>query len=94
MKSDISIALTTYNGAKYLREQLESIYNQTILPDEVIACDDCSSDETISILDEYKNKFGLKYYVNNVNLGYNKNFEKALSLCSCICIECFIQNVF
>lgn len=78
----VSVAMPTYNGEKYLREQLDSIYNQTMLPDEVVVVDDCSKDGTIDVLKEYHDKFGLKYYVNEQNLGYNKNFEKAIKLCS------------
>lgn len=78
----ISLAMPTYNGGKYLREQLDSIYAQTLLPDEVVVVDDCSTDDTISILEEYRLKYGLKYFRNEKNLGYNKNFEKAITLCS------------
>jgi rhamnosyltransferase len=80
--SKISVAIATYNGEKYLRQQLHSIYNQTLLPFDVIACDDCSSDSTVNILEEYKQKYGLIYYVNKNNLGFVKNFEKAISFCS------------
>lgn len=83
MNKTLSLALTTYNGGLYLREQLESIYNQTKVPDEIVVCDDGSTDETISILEEYKVKRGLKYFVNNPRLGVNRNFYKAISLCSC-----------
>lgn len=78
----ISIAMPTYNGEKYLRSQLDSIYAQTMAPDEVVVVDDCSKDGTVEILKDYKKKYGLKYYVNEKNLGYNRNFEKAISLCS------------
>lgn len=78
----VSIAVATYNGEKYLREQLDSIYNQTYKNIEVIVCDDCSSDKTVEILEEYCKKFRLKYFVNETNLGFVKNFEKAISLCS------------
>lgn len=78
----ISLAMPTYNGGKYLREQLDSIYSQTLLPDEVIVVDDCSTDDTIQILEEYRIKYGLKYFRNDHNLGYNKNFERAITLCS------------
>ena len=78
----ISLAMPTYNGEKYLREQLDSIYSQTMVPDEVVVVDDCSKDGTIEILKEYHQRYGLKYYQNEHNLGYNKNFEKAISLCS------------
>lgn len=77
----ISIALATYNGERFLREQLDSIYSQTYQDIEVVACDDCSSDQTVSILKEYEHTRGLRYYANPRNLGYIKNFEKAISLC-------------
>jgi len=78
----VSIAMTTYNGEKYLTKQLESIYAQTYKNIEVIICDDCSTDNTINILEEYKRKYGLKYFINSSNLGYIKNFYKAISLTS------------
>lgn len=78
----ISIALCTYNGEKYLRQQLESLDNQTLKADEVVVCDDNSSDNTIAILNEYKDKLNIKLTVNKTNLGVTKNFEQAISLCS------------
>lgn len=80
--SEVSIAMATYNGAKYIREQLDSLYSQTKVPDEIVVCDDGSKDGTADILEEYHQKFGLKYYVNESNLGVNKNFEKAIRLCT------------
>lgn len=73
--------MATYNGEQYLKEQLDSIYAQTYNNIEVIVCDDCSSDSTIKILEEYRQKYGLMYYQNKVNLGYVKNFEQAIKLC-------------
>lgn len=79
----ISIAMTTYNGEKYLKYQLESILSQTYKDFEVIICDDCSSDNTFLILEEYVNKDPrIKIYKNDENLGFVKNFEKAIKLCS------------
>ncbi len=78
----ISVAVTTYNGSEFLREQLDSIYNQSYSNIEVIVTDDRSNDSTIKILDEYHQKYGLMYIVNKTNLGFSKNFEKAISLCS------------
>jgi len=78
----ISVAMTTYNGEKYLREQLDSLYSQTRIPDEIIVTDDLSSDNTVKILEEYKKNKGLKYFINDKRLGVNKNFEKSVSLCS------------
>lgn len=85
----ISVALTTHNGARFLREQLDSLYTQTMVPDEVVVCDDCSTDDTMAILMEYAAKYGLKYHRNEQALGVNKNFFRAISLCQgdyiCIC---------
>lgn len=80
----MSVALCTYNGAKYLKEQLDSINNQTRLPDEFVICDDVSTDDTIDIIHSFKQYAGfqIKLYVNDNNLGSTKNFEKAISLCS------------
>ena len=78
----ISVAIATYNGGKYLREQLDSLYTQSRVPDEVFVSDDNSSDGTILILKEYSIKYGLKYSVNAHALGVNKNFEKALISCT------------
>lgn len=79
-----SIAMCTYNGERYIREQLESILTQTIPPTEIIICDDCSKDKTIeiarNILKEWDGKW--KIICNKKNLGYKMNFQKAISLCS------------
>lgn len=78
----ISIALCTYNGEKYLAEQLESIINQTYKNIEIIAVDDCSSDGTLLILQEYAQQYPqIKVFSNTQNKGYTKNFEYAISLC-------------
>jgi len=78
----ISVAIAVYNGEKFLKEQLDSIYAQTITPFEIIAIDDCSIDNSVAILQEYSQKFSLKYVQNEKNLGINKTFEKAFLLCS------------
>lgn len=70
--------MAVFNGEKYLKEQLDSIYSQTRLPDEVIISDDHSTDGTVAILEQYRDKYGLKFTVNPSNLGVNKNFEIAL----------------
>ncbi|HUI92918.1 MAG TPA: glycosyltransferase family 2 protein [Chitinivibrionales bacterium] len=77
----VSIAMATYNGEVFLRKQLDSIYNQSYKKIEVVVCDDCSTDKTVAILDEYKKKRGLQYYVNEKNIGFIKNFERVLRLC-------------
>ena len=80
----ISIAMATYNGASHLQEQLDSFLGQSRLPDELVVCDDGSIDATLDILERLRVKapFEVKIYRNEVNLGFTKNFEKALSKCS------------
>lgn len=83
MGNKVSIALCTYNGDKFLREQLDSILNQTYQDFELIIVDDGSSDFTIQIVLEYMNKSNkISLYQNENNIGFIKNFEKAISLCS------------
>jgi glycosyltransferase involved in cell wall biosynthesis len=78
----ISIALAAYNGEKYIREQINSILNQTYQEFELIICDDCSIDSTWDILQEYEQQDErIHCYLNEKNLGFNKNFEKAIKLC-------------
>ncbi len=79
----VSIAMTTYNGEKYLSAQLDSILNQTYKNLEIIICDDCSTDDTRQILTNYSKKDSrIKLFFNDKNLGYSKNFQKAISLCT------------
>lgn len=78
----VSVAMTTYNGGIFLKKQLDSILNQTFNVSEIIVCDDGSSDGTLQLLKEYAKLTNLKYFVNEKKLGFVKNFEKALSLCS------------
>lgn len=75
--------MTTYNGAEYLREQLDSFLIQSQHPDELVVCDDGSTDGTIEILEAFRQHapFDVHIYLNKINLGYIKNFEKAMSLC-------------
>lgn len=79
-----SVALCTYNGEKYINEQLDSILNQSTSVDEIIVCDDKSSDKTVLILKEYQSLYPhlIKIYINEENLKSVKNFENAISLCS------------
>jgi glycosyltransferase involved in cell wall biosynthesis len=82
MNELVSIAMTTYNGEKYLQEQMESIINQTYKNWEIIICDDNSNDKTISILKEYASADSrIKIFENEVNIGFKRNFEKALKIC-------------
>lgn len=76
--------MCTYNGAGFLQQQLDSLAQQTRQPDEIIICDDVSSDDSVAIAQAFAEKSGLKVHVhqNAQNLGYVKNFEKAISLCT------------
>lgn len=78
----VSVALATYNGEKFLEEQLESILNQDYYPLEIVVSDDCSSDGTTNILQRYALEGKIQYWKNEKNLGYVKNFEQAISKCS------------
>lgn len=79
----ISVAMCTYNGAIFLPEQLESIANQIVPVDELVVCDDGSTDDTIQVLRSYSEKLPFPVFIhqNEKNLGSTKNFEKCLSLC-------------
>ncbi|MGV3599601.1 MAG: glycosyltransferase family 2 protein [Dyadobacter fermentans] len=80
----ISVAMCTYNGAKFLPEQLKSIADQTVSVDELVVCDDRSKDGTIEIIKSFAatTPFPVRIHVNEENLGSTKNFEKCLSLCA------------
>src|SRR4051812_40446835 len=80
----LGVALCTYNGERYLSEQLDSIFAQERLPDEVLVQDDGSSDRTLAILDAYAAKapFTFKVVRNPQNLGFVRNFEHAIGRCS------------
>ncbi|MCP2501618.1 MAG: glycosyltransferase family 2 protein [Deltaproteobacteria bacterium] len=75
----VSVCLASHNGGKFIREQVESILSELSPMDEVIVCDDCSTDATCSIIMSF-NDPRIKLLINNKNIGYVKNFEKALSL--------------
>ena len=49
----VSIIMSTYNGERYIREQLESLLSQTLKADEVLILDDCSTDSTCSIIEDF-----------------------------------------
>ncbi|MCK4836260.1 MAG: glycosyltransferase family 2 protein, partial [Candidatus Aminicenantes bacterium] len=69
-KTNISIVIVTYNGEKFINENLNSIQNQTFLPGEIIIVDNASSDNTINILKKYATR--VKLIRNKKNLHYAK----------------------
>lgn len=79
----LSVALCSYNGEQYIREQLNSILNQTMKVDEIVVCDDGSTDATIGIIEQVKaNTFiDIRLCQNESNLGPASNFQKAINLC-------------
>lgn len=72
MYKKVSIVMCTYNGEKYINEQLNSLINQTYKIFEVIIQDDASTDDTIAILKKFEDKLPLKIYINNENIGFNR----------------------
>lgn len=83
MSALVSIAMCTYNGGAYLSQQLDTLVAQTYPNCEIIIVDDRSSDDTVEIINGYAKKYAqIKLYLNHENLGYTRNFEKAINLCS------------
>jgi glycosyltransferase involved in cell wall biosynthesis len=76
----ISIAMATYNGENYVLAQLQSFVNQSRQPDEVVITDDCSTDNTVALIEEFAKTapFDVRVSVNDKNLGYAGNFNAAL----------------
>ena len=79
----ISIALCSWNGAIFLREQLASLAGQSRLPDELIVCDDGSTDETATVVERFTSSspFPVRLFRNPTRLGTVKNFEQAIAKC-------------
>lgn len=78
-----TVILACYNGEKYIVEQLESIFNQDVRPDEVIICDDNSTDKTVEIVTDYIKKRELdtwRIIKNENNVGWKANFAKLVGL--------------
>jgi len=80
----LSVALCTYNGARYLSEQLASIAGQTRQPDELVVCDDGSTDDTVKILRRFAAAapFPVRIEVNQPRRGVVGNFDHAIGLCA------------
>lgn len=75
------VLLSTYNGEKYLRQQLDSLLRQTLLPDQIFIRDDGSKDDTMSILEEYASQYPLIRYYNGKNKGPAGSFWELI--CDC-----------
>lgn len=94
-KSTVSVVLSTYNGAQYIVEQLDSIANQTRKPDEVLIFDDCSSDDTVEIVEQFIKQRQLLNWnisVNEKNKGWKRNFIDAFHSANGDLIFCADQD--
>jgi len=80
---EVSVAMGTYNGAAYVAEQLQSIAAQDRLPDELVVCDDASTDDTAAMVRDFAARapFEVRLEVNGQNLGSTLNFGRAVGLC-------------
>ncbi len=79
----ISVVMAVYNGVHFLKEQLDSLKNQSYQIDEAIIIDDCSSDSSYDLIEQYINCNQLdkwKIIKNDKNLGYRANFKKGLEI--------------
>lgn len=79
----ISVAMATYNGERYLSEQLDSIARQTLLPDELVVCDDQSSDSTRAVVENFGQTapFPVHFHENSQRLHFADNFLQAAARC-------------
>jgi hypothetical protein len=78
----VSVALCTYRGENYLLQQLQSIAQQTVLPDELVVCDDGSDDATVRIVQAFTANmpFEVRLHINEHNQGLTANFEQAMRM--------------
>lgn len=83
-KTAVSVAMATFNGERFLGEQLDSLARQTLLPLELVACDDGSTDGTLDILRRFQAgaPFPVRIHRNQMRLGAGFNFLNALGRCT------------
>lgn len=77
-----SVALCTFNGARFLAEQLDSIVMQSRIPDEIVLYDDASEDGTVDIARSYQEKLPIQIVVNRQRQGTTRNFSNAIAACT------------
>ncbi len=79
----ISVALSTYNGAEFLEQQLDSLLSQTYPNLEIVAADDCSTDDTVQILKRYAERDArIRVLIRHRNLGVNRSFNESFAECT------------
>lgn len=80
----VSVALATFNGGRYLEEQLDSICRQTLLPWELLICDDGSNDDTVEVARRFADDAPFKVTVDahGLRLGFTGNFVRAIGQCT------------
>jgi glycosyltransferase involved in cell wall biosynthesis len=83
-KKRVSVAMATYNGEAYIFDQLKSILEQTVPPDEIVICDDLSEDNTKEEIYRAQRfcNIPIKFYQNKNRLGYSRNFLNCIAKCS------------
>ncbi len=79
MNNTISVVIATYNGSATICKQIDSILNQCVKCDEIIICDDCSTDDTVAVVTQKYSDESVHVFVNNVNLGVIKTFENGIN---------------
>lgn len=79
----ISVAICTYNGEKFIEEQIQSILQQTKAVDEIVVCDDGSTDATLQIVQDLAaaTDVQIRIYTNDKPLGVKENFRRAIEFC-------------
>lgn len=80
LSSTVSVIIANYNYGSFLREAVESVLSQTVPPDELILIDDCSTDNSREVAEQFRNQ--LRLIFNERNLGIVANFNKAVSITS------------
>lgn len=78
----VAVLMSTYNGERYIKEQLESLLAQTYKKIEIYIRDDGSKDETVNIVKEYKEKFDNIVLIEGENLGFIDSFFELLKVCN------------
>ena len=75
--SPVSVVIASFNGEKFIQEQIQSILGQSLLPDEIIVCDDNSTDKTVERINSINSPL-IKVYTNSSSLGVVGNFKRAV----------------